>query len=171
MAGCASNKNNILDSQSANVLPDSDIVKSAYTIADGLLSQLKANIHKDSAIIVTSFVNIDNLKESSTTGRMLAEHVASRLSQRGYKIIEMRLRTSSVFMEEGKGEFLLSRDLQEVSKNQNAAAVVVGTYGAFANGELSVSARIVSPSDSVIISSCDYVLAKIDKPKERVSAW
>lgn len=171
IASCATKQSHITEFPSEYVLPDTELVKSAYTIADGLLAQLKINIDKNSSILVTSFVNIDNLKESSTLGRMIAEHVASRLSQRGYKVVEMRLRTTSVFMEEGKGEFLLSRDLRDVSKNQNSTAVVVGTYGSFPNGEVSVSARIVSPTDSTIISSCDYVLSNINRPKARANIW
>ena len=127
-------------------------------IADTLLANSKIELDKNNNILIASFVNINNLQESSTLGRMIAEHVSSRLSQRGHKIIDMRLRKTSVFMEEGKGEFLLSRDLLEVSKNHNATAVVVGTYGESLNG-VYVSARIVNPSDNTIIASCDYGLA------------
>jgi TolB-like protein len=132
-----------------------DLISSGYRITDELLLQLNHRTNNNDAILVASFVDINNLTKSSTFGRMLAEHVSSRLSQRGYKVIDMRLRTDSVFMEEGKGEFLLSRDLREVSKNHNASAVVVGTYAKSANG-MYVSARIVNPSDSTVISSCDY---------------
>lgn len=134
------------------------LVKSGYVIADTLISKSKVQIGNNDTILVASFVDINNLQESSTLGRMLAEHVASRLSQRGYKVIDMRLRTESVFMQEGRGEFLLSRDLREVSKNYNASAVVVGTYGEALYGTY-ISARIINPSDSTIISSCDYGLA------------
>jgi TolB-like protein len=136
----------------------SGLVKSGYVIADSLVSNAKFPIRSNDTILVASFVNINNLQESSTLGRMLAEHVASRLSQRGYKVIDMRLRTESVFMQEGKGEFLLSRDLREVSKKHNASAVVVGTYGEALYG-VYVSARVINPADSTIISSCDYGLA------------
>ena len=163
ITGCGVNSSYITPSN-VNVLTD-NLVSSGYIIADSLVSQLKLNIDKNnSRMLVTSFVNINNLTESSTVGRMLAEHVASRLSQRGYNIIELRLRTTSVFMEEGKGEFLLSRDLREVSKNQNATAVVVGTYGEAADGKIYVSARIVSPTDSTIIASCDYGILPRVKP-------
>jgi TolB-like protein len=122
-----------------------------------LLANLKQQISFGDPVIVATFVNINNLRESSTFGRLAAENISSRLSQRGYKIIELRLRTNSIFMEEGKGELLLSRDLQSVSKKHNAAAVVVGTYGR-ANGLTYVSARIVNPSDSLVVSTCDFVL-------------
>lgn len=131
------------------------LVKTGYAIADMLVDQLKVPMDENDTILVASFVNIDNLQESSTLGRMLAEHVASRLSQRGFKVIDMRLRTESVFMEEGKGEFLLSRNLREISKNHNASAVVVGTYGQALYGTY-VSARIICSADNTIISSADY---------------
>jgi len=133
------------------------LVKSGYTIADTLVSQSKVPMGPNDAILVASFVNINNLQESSTLGRMLAEHVASRLSQRGCKVIDMRLSVAPVFMEEGKGAFVLSRNLREVCENHNASAVVVGTYGEALYGTY-VSVRMVSPGDNAIISSADYGL-------------
>jgi TolB-like protein len=146
----------------SNYVLSGDLVTSGYEITDILISRLKEQITTNDPILVASFVNINDLRESSTFGRMLAEYVSSRLSQRGYKVIDMRLRTTSVFMEEGKGEFLLSRDLRDVSKKHNAAAVVVGTYGEAYNG-MYVSVRIIKPSDSAVISSCDYGLAMADR--------
>jgi len=153
--GCAANQG--YAPAPSNHILTGDLVSSGYTIADTLLTQSKYEMDKNSSnILVASFVNINNLTESSTLGRLLAEQVSSRLSQRGYKVIDMRMR-DSVFMEEGKGEFLLSRDLKEVAKNHKATAAVVGTYGESLNG-IYVSTRIVNPSDNSIISSCDYGL-------------
>lgn len=56
---------------------------------------------------------------------------------------------------EGKGEFMLSRDLREISRTHNASAVVVGTY-ADEGDRLYVSARIVRPTDSIVISAADF---------------
>jgi len=131
------------------------LVKAGYAIADTLASQSKVIMGPNDAILVASFVNINNLQESSTLGRMLAEHVASRLSQRGYKVIDMRLIVDPVFMEEGEGAFLLSRNLREVCENHNASAVVVGTYGEALYGTY-ISVRMIRPGDSTIISSADY---------------
>lgn len=134
---------------------DGNIIPFSYQIADGLETNLNQPISKqEESIIVASFANIDNLNESSTFGRMIAEQIASRLTQRGYKIQEVKLRQGSIFMQEGKGEFLLSRDLQHISKNYNASAVVVGTF-AESRGWFYVSARIVRPSDGIVISSSD----------------
>ncbi|TLD41870.1 MAG: hypothetical protein JETT_1887 [Candidatus Jettenia ecosi] len=157
IAGCSTLRESSTTTAPSDHIFAGDLVSSGYLITDKLLSQSKLQISQNEAILVASFVDINNLTKSSTFGRMLAEHVSSRLSQRGYKVIDIRLRTESVFMEEGKGEFLLSRDLQAVSKNHNASAVVVGTYGESARG-IYISARIINLSDSTVISSCDYGL-------------
>jgi FlgO protein len=59
-----------------------------------------------------------------------------------------------LFIREGQGEFMLSRAVREISKTYNASAVVVGTY-ADGGDRLYVSARIVRPTDNVIISAYD----------------
>jgi TolB-like protein len=64
------------------------------------------------------------------------------------------LRQNSIFIREGQGEFLLSRDVRELSKTYDASAVVVGTY-AEGGDRLYVSARIVRPTDNIIISAYD----------------
>ena len=125
-----------------------------YEIADRLESNLRYPITAHDPLIFANFVNVNRLKESSTFGRILSEQLSSRFTQKGFKVIEVKLRQKSVFMEEGKGEFLLSRDLREVSSVYNASAVVVGTYGE-GLGKLYVSARIVRPSDNVVISAAD----------------
>ena len=143
----------------------SDYVEAGYAIANDLDANLRLPLSKDQPIIVASFVNVNNLSESSSFGRMIAEHVGSRLSQRGYKIVELKLRQSSIFMQEGKGEFMLRRDVKEISRMHNAAAVVVGTYASVRSSaarhstvheKIYISSRIVRSDDSTIISSCDY---------------
>lgn len=60
-------------------------------------------------------------------------------------------------MEEGKGEFLLSRNLRDVSQKHKLSAVVVGTYRESFNG-IYVSAHITNPADSNVLSSCELGL-------------
>ena len=133
---------------------DTDLVAVSYAIVNRLENNLKVPISPDDTIIVSSFVDVNNLNSSSTFGRIMAEQVGSRLAQKGYKVIEMKLRQHSIFVEEGKGEFLLSRDLKNISLNHNASVVVVGTY-AFTNGRIYVSTRFVNPSNGVILASID----------------
>ena len=135
---------------------DGNLVAVAYTIADKLAAAewFAQLIGPSDPLIVASFVNINNLEESSSFGRILSEQIGSRLVQRGLKVIELKLRQNSIFIREGHGEFLLSRDIRELSKTYNAAAVVVGTYAEGVD-RLYVSARILRPADNVIISTYD----------------
>lgn len=125
-----------------------------YKAADSLLNKVQPKLPKNSPILVASFVNIDDLDDSSTFGRVVSEQFASRFKQRNYTTIEMKLRTN-VFIRAGSGEFLLSRELVEISTKHRAQAVVVGTY-AVASKKVYLTARIINVSDGCVLSSYDY---------------
>lgn len=137
---------------------DGDVVYASYAIVNKLENNLRVPISQNAPIIVASFVNVSDLTKSSGFGRIMSEQVGSRFSQKGYKVIEMKLRQNSIFVDqENKGEFLLSRNIKDISLAHKAAVVVVGTY-AQGHDKVYVSARMVNPIDSVILSSCDYEL-------------
>jgi TolB-like protein len=125
-----------------------------YKAVDSLLNKVQPKLPKDSPILIASFVNIDDLDDSSTFGRVVSEQFASRFKQRNYTTIEMKLRTN-VFIREGSGEFLLSRELAEISTKHRAQAVVVGTY-AVASKKVYLTARLINVSDGRVLSSHDY---------------
>lgn len=125
-----------------------------YKAADSLLNKIQPKLPKDSPLLVASFVNIDDLDDSSTFGRVVAEQFASRFKQRNYTTIEMKLRTN-VFIRAGSGEFLLSRELAEIGTKHRAQAVVVGTY-AVASKKVYLTARVINVSDGRVLSSYDY---------------
>jgi TolB-like protein len=125
-----------------------------YKAADSLLNKIQSKLPKDSPILVASFVNIDDLDNSSTFGRVVSEQFASRFKQRNYTTIEMKLRTN-VFIRADSGEFLLSRELAEISTKHRAQAVVVGTY-AVASKKVYLTTRVINVSDGRVLSSYDY---------------
>src|SRR4030043_400644 len=132
-----------------------DVVTAAnYKAADYLVAKSPKDMLKSGPLLVASFVNVDNLNESSTFGRMISEQLSSRFKQLGYTSIEMKLRTT-IFNKEGSGEFLLSRELSDISSKHNANAMVVGTY-AIASDRVYLTVRIVNAADSVILASYDY---------------
>ena len=133
---------------------DFDIRGADYNAVDILLQQLPGILLIDSPILVASFVNLDNLNESSTFGRMVSEQISSRLKQNGYTTIELKLRTN-VFIKDGSGEFLLSRELSVIGTKHRAQAVVVGSYAA-ASKKVYITVRIVNVADSKVLASYDY---------------
>jgi len=132
-----------------------DVITSAnYKAADYLIEKLPEEMFSNSPLLVASFVNLDDLKQSSTFGRMVSEQISSRFKQRGYTAIEMKLRTT-IFIKEGSGEFLLSRELSEISTKHHAQAVVVGSYAA-ASDRVYLTVRVINVTDSRILASYDY---------------
>jgi TolB-like protein len=148
------------------LLKDSNLVSASYKAADQLIKGIKDietieprrdGVYRPQPILITSIVNIDDLQQSSTFGRLVAEQIGSRVAQRGYKVIEMKVRTGSIFIQERKGEFILSRELREISYQHDAYAVVVGTYAA-SKESVYVTVKLIRANDNVILSSYDYRL-------------
>jgi TolB-like protein len=135
-------------------LGGASIPGASYKAADSLLNKIQPKLPKDSPILVASFVNIDDLDNSSTFGRVVSEQFASRFKQRNYTTIEMKLRTN-VFIKADSGELLLSRELAEISTKHRAQAVVVGTY-AVASKKVYLTTRVINVSDGRVLSSYDY---------------
>ena len=127
--------------------------------ADGLIKNLHAPLNEGETVIVASFADVDNLTQSSTVGRLLGDIVGSRLSQQGFTVVDIRTRQNSIFIQEQGGEFVLSRDVRALSKANNAACVVAGTFGRLGKSTV-VSVRMIRASDNVILSSADGVLVR-----------
>ena len=163
MSGCAKNAPPAASKGGvAFTLPDpqpySNLLESSYAAADSLGKWLRLRgLPSDGPIMAASFVNIDDLTESSTLGRIVSEQIASRLAQHGFKIVEVKLREESVFIEEGKGEFLLSREVLSLGATRGAHAVLVGTY-AVSKNYIFISARVVRTEDNSVVTGYDYEL-------------
>jgi TolB-like protein len=107
-------------------------------------------------LLVASLVNLDVLTESSRIGRLFSEQVAGRLVNRGYPVIELKLR-ENLYFKQGQGALLLSREVKDVSQAHKAQAVVVGTYTASAE-VLYVSLKLVGTPGNIILSAHDYAI-------------
>jgi TolB-like protein len=134
---------------------DTDIIAANHNAAQMLIEGSKSPLSKSQPILVTSFVDIDEL-QSSTMGRMAAEQVSSKFSQQGFSVVELKLR-KELFIKENSGEFILSREIKNLSTEHDAQAVLAGTYAAGANS-LFVTTKLIRISDGMILSSHDYML-------------
>jgi TolB-like protein len=81
------------------------------------------------------------------------------MAQNGFHVLEMKLRQHSIYVKEGEGEFLLSRQLQEISASHDSDLLIVGTYAVAEKG-IYISARIVNAGDSTIVTGYDYQLER-----------
>lgn len=136
--------------------PTAKVVEASYATADALVVRAGVNLSKSKPLIAATFVNIDDLEQTSTFGRIISKQVASRFTQQGFNIIEMLFR-HNVFIKQNTGEFLLSRELRNISSEHNAQAVIVGTY-AIGRKTVYVNALLIRAVDSIVLASHDYIL-------------
>lgn len=105
------------------------------------------------AILVTTFVDNNDLEKTGQFGRMLQEHIATRLVQLGYPVRENRI-AQTVTIAPGKGETILSRDLSKLQPDLNAQAIVVGTLSR-SGRYIYIASRVVNPVSGNIVASVD----------------
>jgi TolB-like protein len=129
----------------------------SYQAVDQMLAGIPASrrLPKERAVLVATLVDIDTLS-GSRLGRTLSEHLSTRLTKNGYKVVEMKLR-DSIFVKQSEGELMLSREVKEIGRNHEAQALLVGTYSE-SRGRVYVTIRLVGAADGTVISAQDYLL-------------
>lgn len=125
-----------------------------YTLAGKLYSGLPAE-ERDKPVIVTSIANLDDVNEVSPLGRLVSEHIGSRLAQLGAKVAEPRLRTGMAVTK--TGEQGLSREAKDLAAKVNAFAFVTGTVTRM-QGRYYFNARLVRVKDAQVLASYDLCL-------------
>jgi len=140
---------------------NSEFTHANYEAVDKLMAVTAVPIDKNSPLLVATVVNIDSMGSSSRFGRLVSEQIASRLTQLGFNVTEMKLR-NDVYIQEGAGELLLSRDVRDLSKNYQAHVVVVGNY-AVASGYVYLTLKAVTVTDNRVITAVNYVLPVSDE--------
>lgn len=140
-----------------------NLVALSYEIAEDLSLQAMPPLipmQPEMPVLVTTFVSNSNLEQTSSFGRLLQEHVASRLVQLGYTVRELKV-SDQLFIEQQSGETILTRDLSLLAPSLKPQALVVGTFTR-TNRVLYLSTRLINPGNNNIIASSDYTLCMDD---------
>jgi len=151
LSGCATSGGNRIGNAEDTV----DVIARVQDSTANLLANTRG-LDPDQPVVVATFVNVDDLHESSTFGRTLAELFASSLTRAGVDILEVRMR-QSLFIEESTGELMLSRDIRRLSASHNAQAILVGTYG---RGRTTayVNVRLVRTRDNRVLGAASTAI-------------
>jgi len=131
-----------------------DLIEANHRAVDALLAN--APLDAQHPVMVATLVQVDRLSESSRLGRIFSEQIAGRMVQRGVRVVELKLR-DSVALQREQGALLLSREVREISQNQEAQAVIVGTYTQ-SSKMLYLSVKLVLPEGNVVLSAHDYAM-------------
>jgi len=138
---------------------DVNLINYSYDIADDLVKSAYPALiprQRGMAILTTTFVDNNDLEQTSHFGRILQDNIGSRFVQKGYVVHEVKLR-KELMIEPGSGETMLSRNIDLLTQTQKAQALLVGTVSQ-AQRTMYISARLINPIDSTIISSRNYRL-------------
>lgn len=129
-----------------------------YAGADKLMDDAMGRFTISTAkpIIVATSVNVDDLKDSSTFGRLASQLVASRLSQRRYLVRDVTY-TQALTVTPETGEMTLSREAAKLAQDEDAQAVIAGAY-AVGGEKIYLNLRMLAAADGRLISSVDLVI-------------
>ncbi|MGI6680964.1 MAG: FlgO family outer membrane protein [Bdellovibrionota bacterium] len=108
---------------------------------------------------IASFVNIDDLHNTSTFGRMLAEQLMSELVMKGYEVVELRHSQAIQFLADDGGEFALSRNVNNLRRERDLGGIVVGTY-TVSPKRVYLNARLINPTTSLVLSAATAEMTK-----------
>ncbi|WP_017430739.1 FlgO family outer membrane protein [Vreelandella jeotgali] len=135
--------------------PEPNLSELAHKAARQMVSS-NSDMARYQPMIAATFVNIDDLSESSTFGRISSELVASALSRQGLRVSEVKMR-DSLFIDKQVGELILSRKIKRLSERYNSRSILMGTY---ARGEdyVYVSARVVRAQNARVLGTADFRL-------------
>lgn len=145
--------------------PQVNLVEVNYRAVDEMLANISQDLlPPDSRVLAATFVDVDDLTNTSTLGRMIGEHCSARLTQRGCRVINLNLRRDSVVIQPQRGEFFLTRDAKQLSSGYDARAVLVGTYTRTRVGSRmeSVQVRIAATDPSLADASGRRTINLID---------
>lgn len=109
-------------------------------------------------IAVSSFVDLKKLTRTSSFGRYLAEQLMTEFQQQGYRVIEIR-KSTSILIQEKRGEYGLSRDLDEIDQTVAARTMITGTY-TLAGDHILVNAKVIDNKSAALLSSATMVFPR-----------
>lgn len=92
-----------------------------------LVDNMREGGHNGERLIVSTFVDLDDLYESTGFGRTLTEALSTCLFRRGFRIAEIRKAEELMFRDQ-VGELTLSRDVALLARGLKVQAILTGTY-------------------------------------------
>ncbi|MEQ1529202.1 MAG: FlgO family outer membrane protein [Methylococcales bacterium] len=133
---------------------DTNLVDVSYDAVGTLQDKLARPLPKNSLIIVSTLVNVDNSNQTSSFGRIISDQVASAFHDSGYQIIGIEMPIDLFVMQED-GKLHLSPETREMLKHYNATTIVGGVY-APGKKNTYVSLRLIDLNSRSFISSADF---------------
>jgi TolB-like protein len=124
-------------------------------IADQLLVSNIAK-SKNTSIILTSLVNLNNFNKTTTFGKIISESLFNELHVRKFQVTDFR--GQDAVSVNAKGEFHLTRNVEKLRDHIEATEyVVVGTYVKFEKDTVLINARIIDSETGAVASTARVI--------------
>ncbi len=157
VSGCSHIKNLDFGFKESKINRDSKLIELNYRAARILSQKLQKNRINEAPMLVSTFVNLDNVNSANSLGRLIPQQISSKLTQLGYRPLDIRLRDRNILVREKKGEIALSRKIEDISLQHSGRTILVGTYS-FLNQKIFVTVKVLRCRDSATLAAYDYVL-------------
>ncbi len=117
---------------------------------------------KDSRVAVTSFVNLDNLRETNKIGAALAELLMHKLQISGFKVVDFK--ATGMIVVSPSGDYVFSRNPADLRNEYNIHYFLSGTLTKTQEGVV-VNARLIDAKSSLVVSSAQGFIPSRDARK------
>lgn len=136
----------------SNTIEDDDLIEVSQVAVQNLLANHR--LPRGSLVVINSMVNVDDLAQSLSFGRIMSDQLASSLHQAGYRVMGMELPTE-IFIKNDAGILQIADKTKQALNAVHAYAVLVGTY-APGRENIYVSLRLVELESQDVMSTFDF---------------
>ena len=146
-----------------SLIPSSSSTGALNTASMFIAEQLERNLSpelRSRALVVTDFVALNTLTETSQLGRLLAQNLMHEMQLRNWAVTDITFRKNILI--EASGEFSLSRDIKQLKAPVQTGSIITGTYVNTAEG-LILNVRMIQVISGAVVST-----AQVKLPADRL---
>jgi len=146
-----------------SLVPSTSSTGALNTASMFIAEQLERNLSpemRSRALVVTDFVALNTLNETSQLGRLLAQNLMHEMQLRNWSVTDITFRKNILI--EANGEFSLSRDVKQLKPPVQTGSIITGTYVNTAEG-LILNVRMIQVISGAVVST-----AQVKLPADRL---
>ena len=111
----------------------------------------------DPVIAITTFVCLEDFSATTRLSNILSENLIHEMQVRGYKVVDFKMMKS--IKVDKDGDFLFSRDVEQLRKTLNINYALTGTYTEYKDGTV-INARIINLKTHIVLSTAQVFIPK-----------
>ncbi|QWD11930.1 hypothetical protein G6704_05540 [Polynucleobacter paneuropaeus] len=149
--------------ETISLIPSTSSSGALNTASMFIAEQLERNLSpemRSRALVVTDFVDLSTLNETSQLGRLLAQNLMHEMQLRNWSVTDVTFRKNILI--ESSGEFSLSRDVKQLKPPAQTGSIITGTYVNTAEG-LILNVRMIQVISGAVVST-----AQVKLPQDRL---